>query len=120
LEAAGIDRQQVYITSCVKCRPPNNRTPRKNELDVCQKAWLNEQIELVNPRIIVLLGRVAVQQLLQDPRSLRRTHGETVERDGRRYLLTYHPAVAFRVPETEDSMIEDMATLRQVVDQPTR
>jgi uracil-DNA glycosylase len=115
LETAGLDRQQVYITSCVKCRPPNNRTPHRNELDTCQSAWLNEQIDLVNPKIIVLLGRVAVQLLLQDPRSLRQTHGEIVTRDGRRYLLTYHPAVAFRVPETMDSMKEDMAALQRLL-----
>lgn len=115
LETAGLHRQEVYITSCVKCRPPNNRTPHTGELNTCQQAWLNQQIELVNPQIIVLLGRVAQQQVLQDRRSIRQIHGEVVPRDGRRYLLTYHPAVAFRVPETKESMEQDMAVLRQLL-----
>ena len=118
LETAGLSRQEVYITSCVKCRPPNNRTPHTNELNTCQEAWLNEQIDLVNPKIIVLLGRIAQQQVLQDQRSLRQIHGEIIPRGGRRYLLTYHPAVAFRVPETRDSMEEDMTVLRQLLATP--
>ncbi len=115
LAVAGLTRQEVYITSCVKCRPPNNRTPHTNELDTCQAAWLNRQIELVDPKIIVLLGRVATHQVLQDERSLQKVHGEVIERDGRRYLLTYHPAVAFHVPETRESMEEDMARLQELL-----
>jgi DNA polymerase len=112
LDSAGLSRPEVYITSCVKCRPPNNRTPHTNELNICQATWLNEQIDLVDPPIIVLLGKVAAQQVLQDHRSLRQVHGEVVPRDGRLYFLTYHPAVAFRVPETQDSMEQDMAALK--------
>ena len=115
LAVAGLTRQDVYITSCVKCRPPNNRTPHANELDTCQAAWLNRQIELVDPQVIVLLGKVAMRQLLRDERSLRKIHGEVIERDGRLYFLTYHPAVAFHVPETRESMEEDMARLRQLL-----
>jgi len=118
LETAGLSRQQVYITSCVKCRPPNNRTPHTSELDICQATWLNEQIDLVNPKIVVLLGKIAMQQNLQDPRSLRQIHGDVLSRDGRQYLLTYHPAVAFRVPETRESMEEDMAVLAELAGQP--
>jgi DNA polymerase len=114
LETAGLSRGDVYITSCVKCRPPNNRTPHTNELDLCQAVWLNRQIDLVDPKIIVLLGKVAMRQLLQEERSLIKTHGEIVRRDGRLYLLTYHPAVVFRGPQARESMEQDMATLRQL------
>jgi uracil-DNA glycosylase family 4 len=120
LQTAGLSREEVYITSCVKCRPPNNRTPHTDELNTCQEAWLNEQIELVNPKIIVLLGKTAMQQVLQDERSLRQIHGAVIPRDGHRYLLTYHPAVAFRVPETRESMEQDMAVLRGLTSQPVR
>jgi uracil-DNA glycosylase family 4 len=120
LAEAGLTRQQVYITSCVKCRPPNNRTPRTDELSICQATWLNRQIELVDPKVVVLLGRVAMNQVLQEQRSLRQIHGEIVPRDGRQYLLTYHPAVAFHVPETKDGMKEDMARLRQLAAQAAR
>ena len=115
LEIAGLSRREVYITSCVKCRPPNNRTPHTNERNICQATWLNQQIDLVDPHIIVLLGKVAAQQVLQDHRSLRQVHGEVVQRNGRLYFLTYHPAVAFRVPETKDSMEQDMAVLRRLL-----
>jgi len=115
LETAGLSRQEVYITSCVKCRPPNNRTPHTNELDTCQAAWLSRQLELVHPSLVVLLGKIAMQRMLQDNRSLRQIHGQTIERDGRLYLLTYHPAVAFRVPETRAGMEEDMAVLKELV-----
>ena len=64
LKTAGLTREDVYITSCVKCRPPNNRTPRTIELDTCQENWLNRQLDLVNPRIVVLLGKVAIGQIL--------------------------------------------------------
>ena len=115
LEAAGLTREQVYITSCVKCRPPNNRTPHTNELDTCQENWLNRQLDLVDPKIVVLLGKVAMNQLLQEEGSLRLLHGRTIQRDGRQYLITYHPAAAFRVPETKLSMKRDMARLKQLL-----
>jgi len=114
LADAGLPRSEVYITSCVKCRPPNNRTPHVNELNICQATWLNRQIELMDPPLVVLLGKVAARQILQDQRSLRVTHGQVVTRDGRRYLLTYHPAVAFRIPETKDSLAQDMAILKRL------
>lgn len=114
LEVAGLSREQVYITSCVKCRPPNNRTPRAVELDTCQANWLDRQLELVHPKIVVLLGRVAITQVLHEEGGLARLHGKVVERDGRLYLLTYHPAAAFRVPQTRVSMEEDMLRLKQI------
>ena len=115
LEAAGLTRNDVYITSCVKCRPPGNRTPHKLELDTCQENWLDRQIPLVDPKIIVLLGKVAISQLLGEAGSLRDLHGQIVERDRRLHLMTYHPAAAFRVPETKDSMKQDMLALRRLL-----
>lgn len=115
LEVAGIDREQVYITSCVKCRPPNNRTPRAVELDTCQANWLDPQVDLVAPKIVVLLGKVAISQVLHEQGGLAKLHGRVVEPNGRRYLPTYHPAAAFRVPQTRVSMEEDMVRLRQML-----
>jgi uracil-DNA glycosylase family 4 len=115
LEVAGLTRHEVYITSCVKCRPPNNRTPHALELDVCQENWLNRQIDLVDPRVIVLLGKVAINQLLAQEGSLRELHGQTIRQNGRLYLMTYHPAAAFRVPETKLAMKQDMAILGELL-----
>jgi uracil-DNA glycosylase family 4 len=94
---------------------PGNRTPRTLELDTCQENWLNRQIPLVNPKVIVLLGKVATVQLLGEEGSLRDLHGQTVKHDGRLCLMTYHPAAAFRVPETRDSMKQDMLVLRRLL-----
>lgn len=115
LEVAGLTREEVYITSCVKCRPPQNRTPHARELETCRENWLNRQIGLVNPKIVVLLGKGAISRLLHEERSLRQSHGQSVERDGRLCLMTYHPAAAFRVAETKNSMKQDMVTLRQLL-----
>jgi len=115
LQVAGLTRQDVYITSCVKCRPPNNRTPRAIELDTCQTNWLNPQLDLANPGIVVLLGRVAITQVLREEGALTKLHGQVIERDGRRYLPTYHPAAAFRVPQTRISMEEDMVALKHLL-----
>lgn len=115
LQVAGLDRRDVYITSCVKCRPPQNRTPRTDELDMCQANWLNRQLELVHPKIVVLLGKVAMGQVLGEEGSLRQLHGQIIERHGRRHLMTYHPAAAFRVPQTRVSMEEDMTRLKQLL-----
>ena len=115
LEVAGLTRNDVFITSCVKCRPPGNRTPHTLELDTCQENWLDRQISLVDPKLVVLLGKVATHQLLGEEASLRNLHGQTVEHDGRLYLMTYHPAAAFRVPETKDSMKQDMLALRRLL-----
>ncbi len=115
LEVAGLTREQVYITSCVKCRPPNNRTPHIDELDTCQTSWLDRQLDLVNPKLVVLLGKVAMSRLVQEEGSLRILHGQTVQRDSRLFLITYHPAAAFRVPETKVSMRQDMTRLKQLL-----
>ncbi|MGE5295795.1 MAG: uracil-DNA glycosylase [Solirubrobacterales bacterium] len=115
LEVAGLVRQDVFITSCVKCRPPNNRTPRTIELDTCQTNWLNSQLDLVDPKIVVLLGKVAIGQVLHEEGNIARMHGRIVQRDHRQYLLTYHPAAAFRVPQTRVSMEEDMIRLKELL-----
>jgi DNA polymerase len=71
---------------------------------------------MVSPRVVVLLGKVAIGQVLHEQGSLRQLHGQVIPRDGRRYLMTYHPAAAFRVPQTRVSMEKDMARLRQLLE----
>jgi len=81
-----IDYQRAdgYITSTVKCRPPDNRNPLPEELDTCQDLWLNQQTELVDPDIVLLLGRIAVGQVLGEESPLRDLHGQVREAGGRR------------------------------------
>jgi DNA polymerase len=116
LLAVGLDRQSVFITSSVKCRPPGNRTPKHDELETCRRLWLERQIELVDPGIIVLLGKTPLRQLFGEKKaSLADLHGTVRERQGRRYLLTYHPAAAMRFPTVRCAMQEDFRKLTEVL-----
>lgn len=117
LTDAGIDRDSVYITSVVKCRPPDNRNPRSDETETCIAAWLGEQIALVDPEIIVVLGGVAFRALFGEDTPLMDVHGQVRERDGRRWLITYHPAAAMRFPQPKKRIHQDLRhpTLQKLV-----
>lgn len=94
LEGTAFDRSDFFITNIVKCRPPANRTPKTNEIETCTSLYLNRQIELINPKLILLLGSVAVKQML-GAKNVEEARGKVLERDGRKYLASYHPAVRF-------------------------
>lgn len=111
LADAGIPRDDLYVTSAVKCRPPGNRNPRMDELETCRELWLWQQIELVDPDLIVLLGKVPALQILGERGRLRDLHGNLRTLNGRHYLPTYHPAAAMRFPEPEEGLREDFQQL---------
>lgn len=111
----GLDRAETYITSVVKCRPPGNRNPHVEERDTCQELWLNEQIELVDPDIVLLLGKIALRQVLDDNGTLRALHGQVRAVGGRRYVMTYHPAAGMRFPDAAQRMREDFQLLRDLL-----
>lgn len=115
LEQVECSRQDVYITNSVKCRPPENRPPRDDELQICQEHWLDRQIELINPQVIVLLGRTPARQVLGDSRKMEAIHGKARQHDGRTYLITYHPAAALRSPTSRQRLQEDFHVLKQLV-----
>jgi uracil-DNA glycosylase len=112
LEGTGIDRKDFFITNTVKCRPPKNRTPRKLEVETCTSNYLFEQIELINPRLIVLLGIVAAKRML-GVKSIGEARGRIIERDGRKYLVGYHPAVRFYREDLGEKVREDFARLKR-------
>jgi DNA polymerase len=115
LEGTGFDRYDFFITNIVKCRPPKNRTPRKLEVDTCTSTYLSEQIEIIAPKLIVLLGGVAAKKIL-GARSVNETRGRVIEREGRRYIVTYHPAVRFYREELADKVIEDFALVKKEIE----
>jgi DNA polymerase len=90
LKKAGIERSQVFITNMVKCRPPNNRVPKEDELTAC-RPYLDRQIALIKPKVICILGRTAYSSLLGGS-SITASRGKIVERAGQKYFLTFHPA----------------------------
>jgi DNA polymerase len=112
LEGTGMDRADFFITNIVKCRPPHNRTPKKNEVDTCTSNYLFEQIELVNPRLIMLLGGVAAKKML-GVQSVNAARGRLIEQNGRNHLVGYHPAVRFYREDLAEKVKEDFALLKR-------
>lgn len=109
LEAEGLERGDVYITNLVKHRPPNNRDPLPDELAAC-RPWLDRQIELINPRLIVMLGRFALDKFFPNAK-ISQVHGQVLEKDGRHYFPMYHPAVALYNQSQRPVLMEDMKKL---------
>lgn len=113
LQAAGVERDQVFITNVVKCRPPNNRDPLPEELRACQR-YLDEQIELLDPQVIVTLGRISMAKFVTDGR-ISAIHGRTHNVDGRKVVTMYHPAAALHQPALRQTLIEDFARLKRFI-----
>ena len=95
LEGIGIKREKVYITNIVKCRPPQNRNPEKEEIISCMK-YLQAQIRLVQPQVIVLLGNVALKSILGEEYGITKTRGMWIEKGKIKYMPTFHPAALLR------------------------
>jgi uracil-DNA glycosylase family 4 len=114
MEGTGLDRRDFFITNTAKCRPPKNRTPRAIEVGTCTANYLFEQIELIRPRLVMLLGGVAAKAVL-GVRSINEARGRVVERDGRRYIVGYHPAVRFYREDLGEKVKEDFALLKREV-----
>lgn len=112
LRALGLPRSEVYIANVVKCRPPNNRDPQDDEVAAC-RPFLERQVALVNPHIIVTLGRVATRHLLGRGEAMRELRGRWVNWQGRRVLPTYHPAYLLRTPSAKAEAWEDLKTVRR-------
>jgi len=91
LKGAGISRDVVYITNIVKCRPPENRVPLKNEIDACS-VYLMKQLETVAPKLVILLGKTSAESFLNRGINMTEEHGKPFKYDDRTVMITYHPA----------------------------
>jgi DNA polymerase len=111
LSGSDIDREDFFITNTVKCRPPKNRTPRKLEVETCTSNYLFEQIELVDPQLIMLLGVVAAKRVL-GVKSINEARGKVIENGGRKFIVGYHPAVRFYREDLKERVYEDFALLK--------
>jgi uracil-DNA glycosylase family 4 len=111
LEGSGIDRNDFFITNTVKCRPPKNRTPKRLEVDTCTSNYLFEQIELINPKLVMLLGVVAAKKIL-GVKSINEARGRVLEHGGRKFIVGYHPAVRFYREDLAEKVREDFALLK--------
>lgn len=113
LQEAGLDRGGLFITSAVKCRPPENRNPSDTELSICYRAWLEKQIEALNPACVVLMGKAALRQVFGKEETLKQIHGSIRKQAGREYLITYHPTAGMRFPDVRTRMQEDFVKVRE-------
>lgn len=111
-EGLGIKREEVYIANIVKCRPPNNRTPENDEAAACLN-YLRNQVILIKPKIIVLLGSVALKNILGSENSITTIRGKWIEKKGIYYMPTFHPAALLR---DENKKIDFWKDLKLVVE----
>jgi len=114
LDRAGLEREQVFITNIVKCRPPANREPTASEVEAC-RPYLDGQIACICPKVICLLGRPATTSLLDPSATMSEVHGQTFERDGIIYIPLYHPAAALHNQRLAPVLIEDFVRLGEVL-----
>lgn len=117
LYAVGIARESVYIANILKCRPPHNRDPLPAEEDACI-GYLREQVRLIDPALIVCLGRIAAMRLIRPDFRITREHGIFVQRG--KYCMTavYHPAALLRDASKKEDMLADMERIREKLDAP--
>ena len=111
-EALGLKREDVYISNVVKCRPPSNRNPEADEANACLN-YLRNQVILVKPKIIVLLGSVALQNVLGKEYKITASRGNWIEQKGILYMPTWHPAALLR---DESKKIDFINDLKQVLE----
>jgi uracil-DNA glycosylase family 4 len=115
LSLINLKREQVYIANVIKCRPQGNRDPLPQEILNC-RGWLERQIELINPRMIVTLGRYSMA-LFFPGKSIGRIHGTAEKRDGRIYYAMYHPAAALHQQSLRETIKADMLKIPEVLKQ---
>jgi DNA polymerase len=106
LEQIGLKREQVYITNVVKCRPPGNRDPQPEEIEAC-RPYLDKQVELIRPRLIITLGRYSMQRYFPGA-SISRIHGQPKRVGNMIYYPMFHPAAALHQPRWRTVVEEDM------------
>ncbi len=113
LAAAGYKREDVYICNVLKCRPPGNRDPLPGEIDACRD-YLDEQIDLIDPLVVVTLGRYSMSKFF--PRqSISRIHGQPKEIAGTWYVPMFHPAAALHQGNLREPMLNDFRKLPEIV-----
>ena len=116
LKAINFQRDDVYIANIVKCRPPNNRLPLPSEMETCMP-YLKKQIELIKPKLILCVGLTAAHALLKNKESLTNMRGQVFEFEGKKLMVTYHPAALLRNPNWKRGCWEDVQAFRKLFDE---
>lgn len=114
LAIIGLDRTTVYIANIVKCRPPGNRDPLNVEQDACI-GYLRRQIALIQPKILVCLGRIAAMRLINEKFRITKEHGVWYDVEGMRRMAIYHPSALLRDPAKRPETFDDLKSLQQEI-----
>ena len=114
-QTVGIKREEVYIANIVKCRPPGNRDPQEDEENACIN-YLRNQVMLVKPKVIVLLGRIALQSILGKEYKITTSRGNWVEKKEIMYMPTWHPAALLRDENKKVDFINDLQMVVEYLD----
>jgi DNA polymerase len=117
LMSAGFPRAEVYICNVLKCRPPDNRNPLPDEVEVCTTRFLRPQLEAIRPRVLLAVGRFAVQALLGTDAAIARLRGRIHDFRGTPLVVSYHPAFLLRSPHMMRAAWQDLQLLRTVLDE---
>jgi DNA polymerase len=113
LSSIGLNREQVYICNMIKCRPPQNRDPLISELQTCQQ-WLDQQLELLQPKIIVTLGRYSMARFFPG-QTISKAHGKSRVDGDIVYYAMYHPAAALHQQSLRQTILDDMKKIPQLL-----
>lgn len=111
LQMIGLSRERIYITNSVKCRPPQNRDPLNTEKEACS-GYLRRQMELMQPKILVCLGRISAMELIKPDFRITQEHGLFFRQDGIEKMAMYHPAALLRDPGKKPETFEDLKRLQ--------
>ena len=112
----GIKRSEVYIANIVKCRPPHNRDPEPDEINACMN-YLRNQVIIIKPKVIVLLGRIALQNILGQEHKITASRGKWIEKKGILYMPTWHPAALLRDETKKIDFLEDLKKVIEKFDE---
>ena len=110
----GLRRDQVFITNVVKCRPPGNRDPRPEEVEICTSLYLDRQVQAINPKVIVTLGRYSMAKYLPNGK-ISDLHGQAIWVKGRLIIPMYHPAAALHQASLKPIVERDFAKLPELI-----
>lgn len=116
LAMIGLDRSRIYITNSIKCRPPQNRDPLNTEKDACS-GFLQRQLELMQPKIIVCLGRISAMEMIKPDFKITQEHGKFFEKNGVLMTAIYHPAALLRDTDKKPDTFVDLKRLQAKIRQ---
>lgn len=117
LKTINLKREDVFITNVVKCRPANNRDPLEEEVRVCTTAYLYDQIKLVDPKLIITLGRHSMHMFFPQIKSISEVHGKAYKKAGQVYFISFHPAVALYQASMKETLKEDFKKIPEILRQ---